>query len=104
MSPTVINNLMSHFKTPAKKAERNPLATYAEAIMQIETAVAELDQAHATLKDIGCHQYPGLIRQRSITQVRLDADAVLDAMRALDCDTCGRPVRAHKPGECEEWS
>lgn len=83
---------------------RSPLETYTAAVTQLDNAIYELDQAHALLKDIGCHQIAGPIRRRSIEQVFLDAEAVLAAMRTLTCDSCGRPVFKHENGECEEWS
>ena len=82
----------------------SPLETYANAVTQLDNAIYELDQAHALLKDIGCHQIAGPIRRRSFEQVCLDAEAVLKAMRELTCDSCGRPVTEHENGECEEWS
>jgi hypothetical protein len=81
-----------------------PLEIYAAALAQLENAVDELDQAHALLKDIGCHQIAGPIRRRSFDQVYLDAEAVLTAIRTLTCDSCGRAVAAHENGDCEEWS
>jgi len=106
MSPDVINNLMSHFNAPAKKAKRlqSPLETYAEAVTQLDNAIYELDQAHALLKDIGCHQYEAPIRRRSMEQIMRDADALHKAMQSLTCDSCGRAVSKHENGECEEWS
>ena len=83
---------------------RSPLQTYTDAVTQLENAIYELDQAHALLKDIGCHDYQGPFRRRSIRQVCLDAEAVLKAMQELHCDSCGRAVAAHENGECEEWS
>jgi hypothetical protein len=81
-----------------------PLETYANAIIQIENALYELDQAHAVLKEIGCHQYAGPICRRSIEQVYSDAEAVLTGIKSLTCDSCGRAVAAHENGDCEEWS
>ena len=93
---------MTHLSKP------NPLATYAEAITQIENAVVELDQAHATLRDIGCEHYnynsARSGNRRSIRQIHDDAVALLASIQQLGCDSCGRPVNAHVAGECEEWS
>ncbi|MGA7239989.1 MAG: hypothetical protein WBY44_30185 [Bryobacteraceae bacterium] len=81
-----------------------PLETYANAIAQLANAIDEMDQAHALLKEIGCHQLAGPIRRRSIEQVCLDADAALKGIQDLCCDSCGRAVAAHENGDCEEWS
>jgi hypothetical protein len=83
---------------------RSPLQTYTAAVTQLENAIYELDQAHALLKDIGCHKIAGPIRRRSFDQVYLDAEAVLKAMTELHCDSCGRLVTEHENGDCEEWS
>lgn len=112
MTPEIVNNLMSHFNAPAKpefaqgKPAPAPLEVYANALVQVENAIYELDQAHALLKDIGCHQYgPTHWRgTRSIEQVLSDAESVLQSLRDLHCDSCGRAVSAHENGECEEWS
>ena len=104
MTPEVVNNLMAHFTKDTWKPAPTPLETYTNAVVQLENAIDELDQAHALLKDIGCHQYEAPIRRRSIDQMMRDAEALLKAMQTLTCDSCGRPVSKHENGECEEWS
>jgi hypothetical protein len=106
MTPEVVNNLMAHFSVDTWKPAPTPLEVYADALVQVENAIYELDQAHAVLKSIGCHQYgpSGLRGRLSIEQAHSDAEAVLKALRDLHCDSCGCAVAAHQNGECEEWS
>jgi hypothetical protein len=70
---------------------------YTEAVKQMEAAVAELDQAHATLRDIGLHQYsePWKGNPLSIEKLYKRADELLATLRRVECDECGRPLAAH---------
>lgn len=69
---------------------------YTEAVKQMEAAVAELDQAHATLRDIGLHQYTGPWRAKlSVETLYERADELLTTLRSVECDECGRPLAAH---------
>ena len=70
---------------------------YTEAVRQMETAVAELDQAHATLRDIGLHQYCEPRRGNPLSAEKLykRADELLATLRAATCDECGRTLAAH---------
>jgi hypothetical protein len=97
MSSEVVNNLMAHFKTPAKKAERTQFEIYTDAVIQMENAIYELDQAHALLKDIGLHQYSEAWKGAplSIETICRRADKLLATLRRVECEECGRLMSEH---------
>lgn len=70
---------------------------YTEAVRQMETAVAELDQAHATLRDIGLQDYTAAWKggKLSISTLYKRADELLTVLRRVECDECGRPLADH---------
>ena len=81
--------------------------TYMEGLRQLQVAVDELDQAHATLRDVGMDRYstsrvpwgPRL----SLDEIYKHAESLLKDLQTADCDMCGAPVVLHPVEGCEEW-
>jgi hypothetical protein len=68
-----------------------PIDQYAEALTWLENAATEIDQAHATLKDL-CLDWYGP-RGLSIRKVSDDVERILKALKEMECDECGKPIK-----------
>jgi hypothetical protein len=99
------------------------LETWKEAIQQLGVAVGQLDQAHATLKDLGMenvgdHDAQAYGSVMTLKSVRRHADEILKAAKTADCDECGHAISMHedkygcqyergdegKPCTCQWWA
>lgn len=79
---------------------------YDQAIEQLETAVNELDQAHATLRDISLQDTVVVHTfQRDITIAGIFrlASALLDRLKQVECDTCLDEISRHPLPDCPHW-
>jgi hypothetical protein len=84
------------------------LEIYRDAIQQLEDAVAQIDQAHAALKDISLEWWTAPGRRRysdhiSITALYDEANSFLQGLRKAECDDCGNPISDHPVNGCKWW-
>jgi hypothetical protein len=64
-----------------------------QALLDLERAIAELDQVHASLKDVGLDGIDaGGYRKPTSRQLVIDAEGLLDNLRKADCEECGRAI------------
>lgn len=71
------------------------IATYREAVSEIQNAVNALDQAHAMLKDIDLHNYIATKvwgRFANIQDAVNLADGLLRDLQNATCPDCGKPM------------
>jgi ribosomal protein S27AE len=67
-----------------------------QAIEQMEHAIAELDQAHATMKDCRLDDVDaGGYRMPTIKHLVSDAEGLLRELRTAECDDCGHAIAKH---------
>jgi ribosomal protein S27AE len=67
-----------------------------QAIEQLTRAAAELDQAHATLKDCGLDDIDaGGYRKPTIKNLVIDAEGLLQELRHAECDECNHRIAHH---------
>jgi hypothetical protein len=67
-----------------------------QAIEQLTRVVAELDQAHATLKDCGLDDIAaGGYRKPTIKHLVSDAEGLLKGLQYAKCEECGRRIAHH---------
>jgi hypothetical protein len=68
-----------------------------QAIAQMERAIAELDQAHATLKDAGLDDVTATSRYNTVTIKDLvrKGQSLLGELREAECEDCGHLIAWH---------
>lgn len=67
-----------------------------QACLDLERAVAELDQIHASLKDCGLDDVDaGGYRKPTIKHLVSDAEGLLKNLREAKCDECWHPISLH---------
>lgn len=77
-----------------------------EAVASFKTAVEELDQAHAVLKDIGLDRVVdngrGGIRNLTFDQANSEICTIFANLLTWQCDECGQPLAEHdgRDGTC----
>jgi len=78
---------------------------YGEAIEQLETACNELDQAHATLRDLQMEHTSIRHGQRDITIAGIFrlAATLLDAVKHAECGQCWEEISKHPREGCPQW-
>jgi len=78
---------------------------YGEAIEQLETACNELDQAHATLRDLEMEHTSIRSGQREydVAGVFRLAATLLDAIKHAQCGQCWEEIAQHPRADCSEW-
>lgn len=83
------------------------IETFREAVRQLTVAVEEIDQAHATLRDVGLHNYAAskVRNQRRLNLEELydHAESLLRDLEGSECDACGLLIGQHPVDGCKEW-
>lgn len=97
------NHITGHFgQDQFMPTKVSNLETYREALRQLSVAMDEVDQAHATLKDIDL----AWIRTRGgvgIGNVDGYLESIIKTLEQLECDECGRAINTHPHADCKEW-
>jgi hypothetical protein len=66
------------------------------ALLDLERAIAELDQVHATLKDVRLEDVDaGGFRKPTIKDLVIDAGGLLQELQSVECDECGHAIAKH---------
>jgi hypothetical protein len=70
---------------------------YKQALLDLERASAELDQVHASLKDIGLHNtvFGRRADLNNIQDLVADTDLLLKELREADCPECDHAIANH---------
>jgi hypothetical protein len=66
-----------------------------QAIEQLQSAAAQLDQAHASLRDADLLYVGGGWKQSTIKQLATSADELLAAVRGAECPECDHLIAGH---------
>lgn len=79
---------------------------FREGVRQLTVAVTEIDQAHASLRDIGMERYAASrVRNRRLDLAELydHAESLLKDLEASECESCGLLIGQHPVDGCTEW-
>jgi hypothetical protein len=81
------------------------LELYRQAMEQLAAAMDQVDQAHATLKDINLSWIRSGQGAYSvdIANVYNHLESIAINLEKMDCDECGRAISGHPHADCKEW-
>jgi hypothetical protein len=66
---------------------------YKQALLDLERAIAELDQVHASLKDIGLQRI--IEGSHTVGDLVMQGDELLNELRIAECPECDHPIAQH---------
>jgi hypothetical protein len=89
----------------AIKVGKFDVELYREALQQLAVAMDQVDQAHATLKDLNLSWIRSGRAPYSVDIANIydHLESIAGSLEKMDCDECGRAISGHPHADCKEW-